>query len=350
VKGPERLETRVANTRIVTEATLSDGIIHGKSQVWQALGEVAPEDVTEAKLAARKLKASVMQLTAPAEVTWRWQLDEKQLHARTAPILRAFDKAIAFALDDDFSPLIQKAEFLETIYDYPAALAVYDQLIDKAPSADNHLRRSRVLLALGRRADAIADLRAAYSIDPANGTAFSLAQELAYAGKIDEALDLLGSLPIRDADRTAYAETRATVVGLKGDSTTALSLLADAVASKPENSDVLNADCWFRGLFNVALDSAVGQCTHAIERADQPFAALDSRALVEYRLGDYDAALADLNAVLKLAPAVPASRYMRGVTRLKKGDKGGREDIETALRMSPSIAEFYARHGVSPAA
>ena len=47
-------------------------------------------------------------------------------------------------------------------------------------------------------------------------------------------------------------------------------------------------------------------------------------------------------------PGIPASRYMRGVTRLKKGDKGGREDIETALRMSPSIAEFYARHGVSP--
>lgn len=348
LRGGERLEARVANTRIVADTTLSDGIVHGKSQVWQALGEVAPGDVAEAKLAARKLKANVTALTAPTQATWRWQLDEKQLRAKVAPILAAFDKAIAFALDDDFVPMTQKAEFLETIYDYPGALALYDKLVEHAPTADNHLRRARVLRALGRRPDAIDDLQAAYSIDPANSTAFSLAQELAYAGKIDEALDLLGSLPIRDADRTAYAETRATVVGLKGDSTTALTLLADAVANKPENSDVLNADCWFRGLFNVALDSAVGQCTHAIERADQPYAALDSRALVEYRLGDYDAALADLNAVLKIAPGIPASRYMRGVTRLKKGDKGGREDIETALRMSPSIAEFYARHGVSP--
>jgi hypothetical protein len=127
-----------------------------------------------------------------------------------------------------------------------------------------------------------------------------------------------------------------------------LSLLADEVAGKPENSEVLNADCWFRGLFNVALDTAVGSCTRAVERADEPMAALDSRAMVQFRLGNYDAAIADLDAVLRLAPAIADSRYLRGVVRLKKGDRAGQEDIETALRMSPHLAEFYARHGVAP--
>jgi Flp pilus assembly protein TadD len=77
-------------------------------------------------------------------------------------------------------------------------------------------------------------------------------------------------------------------------------------------------------------------------------AALDSRAMVQFRLGNYDAAIADLDAVLRLAPAVADSRYLRGVVRLRRGDGGGRDDIETALRMAPNLAGFYARHGVSP--
>ena len=120
------------------------------------------------------------------------------------------------------------------------------------------------------------------------------------------------------------------------------------MAGKPENSEVLNADCWFRGLFNVALDNAVGGCTRAVERADEPMAALDSRAMVQFRLGNYDAALADLDTVLRLAPAAAESRYLRGVVRLKAGDREGREDIEKALRMAPHLAELYARHGVAP--
>src|SRR5690606_38939405 len=117
---------------------------------------------------------------------------------------------------------------------------------------------------------------------------------------------------------------------------------------KPENSQVLNADCWFRGLFNVALESALGQCTRAVERADNAVAALDSRAMVRYRLGDYDAAIADLDAALALAPGLAPSRYLRGIVRLRNGDPAGREDIETALRMAPELAEVYGRHGVKP--
>jgi tetratricopeptide (TPR) repeat protein len=348
LSGPERLETRFANTRIIATGKLAEGMIRGGAEIWQTLGEIAPADVAEAKRQARRIKAELAKLVAPTTVTWRWDLDEKQRQAKAAPILAAYDKAIAFALEDDFNPLVQKAQFLQGIYDYPAALAAYNQLIDKSPSAWAHLQRSSVLLALGRRPDAIADLKSAYDLEPANGTAFELAKELAYDGKADDAQKLLESLAVQEDERAGFADAQATVEGLKGDSKDALTVLADAIADKPENSDVLNSDCWFRGLFNVALDTAVSECTHAVERASSPAAALDSRALVEFRLGNYDAALADLNSVLKLAPAIPASRFMRGVVRLKKGDDQGREDIQAALRMSPSLATFYARHGIAP--
>jgi tetratricopeptide (TPR) repeat protein len=349
LNGPEKLETAFANTRVVANTSLAGGKLRSRTEVWQGLGEVAPREIPEAKRKALRFQADVVELIAPAEVTWRWDLDEKQRRAKAAPILAAFDEAIEFAMEDDYNPLIQKALFLHTIYEYEAALAAYDELIEKAPSAWGHQQRSSVLLALGRRDDAIADLQAAYDLDPSNGTAFWLAREMAYAGQPSEALELLDTLPVREDERISYADARATVTGLLGDTQSALSLLAEEVAGKPENSELLNADCWFRGLFDVATENAVSGCTHAVERADNPMAALDSRAMVQFRLGNYDAALADLDAVLKLAPAVPNSRYLRGVVRLRKGDQAGREDIETALRMSPQLAEFYARHGVAPA-
>lgn len=346
--GQANQQASFANTRLATSATLHGNEISTHSELWQTLGEIAPADIAEARRKAQRLAASSTELVAPSQVTWRWDLDDAQRQSKAAPILAAYDAAIAFATEDDYGPLTQKALFLQTVYEYDAALAAYDEVIEHAPSAWAHFQRSSVLLALGRKEDAIADLRAAYDLEPSNGTAYELAKELAYIGQAEEAVELLDSLPVGEDERIGYADARATVSGLLGDTRGALSLLAEAVAGKPENSRVLNADCWFRGLFNVALENAMGSCTRAVERADEPMAALDSRAMVQFRLGNYDAALADLDTVLRLAPAVAESRYLRGVIRLKKGDQAGREDIEKALRMSPQLAEFYARHGVAP--
>jgi len=347
--APEKLETGFGNVRVISLASLAGAELRLHSEVRQTLGEIAPDDVAEAKRQARRIEAAAADLVASGDVTWRWELDERERRAKVERLIAAFDEGIAFAREDDFGPLIAKGLFLETVFEHDAALAVYDELVERSPSSWAHFRRAAVLLALGRRADAIDDLQASYDLEPLNGTAFSLAREMAYAGRAAEALDLLDRLPIREEERISYADTWATVSGLSGDTDGALSLLAEQVAGKPENSQVLNADCWFRGLFNVDVENAIRSCTLAVERAETPMAALDSRAMVQFRLGNYDAALADLDTVLRLAPEVPESRYLRGVVRLRKGDPAGRKDIETALRMAPQLADFYARHGVTPA-
>jgi tetratricopeptide (TPR) repeat protein/transglutaminase-like putative cysteine protease len=347
--GPAKVEESLANIDFSTATTLAGDTVRTRAEVRQQLGEVAPADVPEAKRQALRLEANAAQLLPPAAVTWRWELDDDKRRAKAAPVLAAYDRAIEFAMEDDFSPLTQKALFLQTIYEHEAALAAYDQLIELDPSAWTHLQRASVLLAMGRSEPAIADLKASYDLDPSNYTAFTLAKEMAYAGQVAEAAALLDGLPVLDDERIGYADARSAVSGLQGDTGGALSMLAEELADRPEDSDMLNAECWFRGLFNVEPEAAVTGCTRAVERADDPMAALDSRAMVQFRLGNYDAAIADLDAVLKIAPAIPDSRYLRGVVRLNKGDRAGAEDIETALRMSPRLAEFYARHGVAPA-
>lgn len=348
IDQPGRRESGFANTKVVTNLTLEGDTVRTQVDTWQRLGEVAPQDVAEAKRRVLRLQADVPTLIAPTEVIWRWDLDEQQRRKKVARLVAEYDRAIEFALEDDHGPLMHKALFLHNMYEYSGALAVYDELIEAQPSPWAHLQRSSVLLALGRRDDAIADMAAAYDLDPSNYTAFNLAKEMAYAGRVAEALEMLETLPVSEDERTSYADARATVTGLSGETDVALALLNEELADKPQDSGVLNADCWFRGLFNVALDSAMPSCTRAVERAENPAPALDSRAMVKYRLGDYEGAMADLDQVLALAPGIAASRYLRGVVRIAKGDKGGGDDIQTALRMEPQLADFYGRHGVKP--
>jgi tetratricopeptide (TPR) repeat protein len=346
--GASQLEAAYANTTVTASAALDGRMLHVESEVRQALGEIAPADIAEAKRAARRFVADAIELVAPEQVTWRWELSEDELRAKARPILAAYDQAIAFAPEDNFAPLMQKALFLQSVYDYAGALAAYDRLVEVEPSAEIFFQRSGVQLALGRRAAAIADLQAAYEIDPSNSTGFALAREMAYAGDIAPAMEMLETLPITDDERIDYADTWATVAALRGDTDSALSRLEEEVAHRPENPFVLNAECWFRGLFNVAPEDAVTGCTRAVERAEDPTFALDSRAMVQFRLGKYDEAITDLDTVLSLAPSVAPSRYLRGVVRLKKGDEAGKADIAAALRMEPQLAEFYGRHGVGP--
>lgn len=348
LEGNTSVDARFANTHIVGTTRIEGNRLTAQGEVIQNLGEIAAADVPEAKRALNRIASQSVRVIAPQDVTWRWEVDPRELRRRAQPLAAAYTAAIEFAEEDDYGPLAARAAFYANVYDWESALADYDTLVAKQASAGAHLGRAYVLIALGRDDAAIADIQAAYDRQPDNGTAFYLARQLAYGGREDEALALLEALPVGEDDQVSYADSFATVAGLGGDTQAGLELLAQEVADKPQNASLLNADCWFRGLFNVALDTAVERCTRAVERADNSAPVLDSRAMVRYRLGDYDAAIADLDAALAVAPGLAASRYLRGIIKLEQGKAEGRKDIEMALRIAPQIAEQYARHGVKP--
>lgn len=345
-EGTEKLEANYANTRISGLSGFQGNRFWGEVEIIQNLGEIAPEQLPEVKRAVRRYASEESRLVAPEDVVWRWKLDRKELDKRVAPIIAEYGKAIEFAEEDDYSPLTARAGFLHDIYRFEDALADVDVLVEKNTSANVLQWRAGILYSLGRAEDAIADLQRAYDIEPENWTAMQLAEMMAYEGRHGEALELLESLPISVNDSSSYAGTYATVMGLKGDTEAGLAALAKETADKPHNADGLNADCWFRGLFNTGLEGALEVCTRAIERADNSAPMLDSRAMVHFRIGNYDAALADLDSALDLSPGLSASHYLRGAVRLAMGDKGGREDIEIALRISPELKEKYDLNNV----
>ena len=314
----------------------------------QRLGEIAPDKLPEAKRAVRRVASTQSRLVAPEDVVWRWELGRAELDKRARPIIAAYDAAIDFADEDDYSALGERAGFLHDIYRFEDALADLDTLVEENTSAWVLQWRSNLHQSLGNTAQSLADLRRAYDLEPDNSIAMTLAERMAYAGEIEQAFELLESLPVSDDETSLYAGTYATVAGLSGDLDRGLQVMAVEVADKPQNPTALNSDCWYRGLFDTGLDGALDICTRAIERASNSAPMLDSRAMVHYRTGNYDAALADLASALDVSPGLAASHYLRGVILLEQGDKAGRNDIDIALRIAPELEAQYARHGIVP--
>jgi tetratricopeptide (TPR) repeat protein len=111
---------------------------------------------------------------------------------------------------------------------------------------------------------------------------------------------------------------------------------------------LLNRRCWLKGSRNVDLEAALRDCSRAIELSDAVApAALDSRAMVYFRQGKLNEALADLNAALDARPAQAESLFLRAQVERKLGqlDKAG-QDVAGARLISPRVDEDYARYGM----
>ncbi|MGE5953366.1 MAG: DUF3857 domain-containing protein [Qipengyuania vulgaris] len=347
-EGDETLDTSYANTRVSANNMLKGNRFAGEYEVVQVLGEIAPEQLPEAKRAVRRLASTNNRLIAPKDVTWRWEVDRKTLDKRAEPLLAAYDEAIAFADKDDFGPLQERAAFYGDIGRFEESLADLDTLVEKDTSAWVLQWRSGVHQSLGNTEEALADYQRAYDIEPSSSLAITFAERMGYAGKYDEAFELLDSLPLTEEEEPFYAGTYAIVAGLSGDTARGLQVTKEEVADKPQNASALNGDCWYRGLFGVGLDDALEVCTRAIERASNSAPMLDSRAMVYYRKGMLDEAKADLDSALTLTPGLAASHYLRGIIRLQQGDKAGQKDIDIAMRLAPQLEAEYAQHGISP--
>ncbi|WP_271078141.1 DUF3857 domain-containing protein [Aurantiacibacter sp. MUD61] len=341
-------EVNNANVRSVDYVGIENGRLIGTSDLFMTLGEIAPADLPEARRAARRLAADLPEVTPPQDVTWRWQLSREERETLAAPILEAYDAAIAFADEDDQGPRYARAAFLRTIYDYEAALADYDVFVEEEPSAWVYAQRALLHRRLGNIEAAIADLREAYDLNPSAANARALAGLLTYSGNPQEALELLEYTPVSDDDRVYHVDDLGTAMAISGNVDAGFALIEEMVADFPQNSTALNGDCWFRGLFATQLDTALERCTQAVERAANPSNAIDSRALVRFRLGQFEEALADLDQALAMSPSQAASHYLRGIVRLHAGDAGGREDMEIGLLMAPEVEATYSFHGITP--
>ena len=116
-----------------------------------------------------------------------------------------------------------------------------------------------------------------------------------------------------------------------------------------DRASAFNGRCWARALLNRELDRAMSDCNTAVKLRPGYASYLDSRALVELRLGRLDTALTDYDAAVKANPRNAWSLYTRAIAEDRAGKKEAAEaDRKAALAINSGVAKRAAKFGLSP--
>ncbi|MEJ0065310.1 MAG: tetratricopeptide repeat protein [Caulobacteraceae bacterium] len=113
--------------------------------------------------------------------------------------------------------------------------------------------------------------------------------------------------------------------------------------------EALNTRCWVRGVQNTDLPAALADCQQSLAARPNSAETLDSLAMIYFRQGRFAEAIDRYSAALAADPTQTASRFMRGVAKLRAGDKaGGDADIAAAEATDKSVAGQFAGYGITP--
>ena len=348
-EGDQTLSGSLAGSAVSRTSSLANGVVTVEDRLDNLGAEIAPADVAAVRARLALAKSRLLRLVAPAEVPPRWkQVLAAQKDGRFKPIEAMFAQAIA-ADPNEATGYESRASFRAGIYDYRGAIADLGKVIEIEPTIDVYLRRAGLYRAIGEDAKALADIETARALDPSSIAALnSLASLRTDGGDGAAALKLLQErIDQGGKERFQVIAAKAEVQADSGAAAEAIATLDAALAERPGDPVLLNERCWLKGTRNLALDTALKDCTKAIELADAPVAPLDSRAMVYFRMGRLEDALADLNAALDAAPTQAASLFMRGVVNKQLGHTAqAAEDLTGARLISPQIDRDYRKYGI----
>ena len=196
---------------------------------------------------------------------------------------------------------------------------------------------------------AIGDYSQALKFDPQDPDYLN-SRAAAYEAKndLDKALaDYNQSLKVNPKSIYAY-NNRGATYQRKGDYARAAADYGEVTRLQPNNIDAWSARCWVRAMTPGQAQQALSDCDQALKiKADVPDV-LDTRGFVNLKLNQFDNAIKDYDAALKLDAKQVGSLYGRGLAKLRKGDRNGAADINAAKGMKAGIAEEFARYGLKP--
>jgi tetratricopeptide (TPR) repeat protein len=352
LEGDRTLTAHAAGYDFQRSVGLADGVVTVEERIDQTGKEIAAADVAKERDALAGIQARSPKLVAPADTRRHWDIAGADPAGATQikALEDVFGKAIA-ADPDEVTGYTSRANFRRAIGNRAGAIADYTKALALAPTVDIYLARAWLQESGKAMGAALADAEAARKLDPSSvGANVALAGLKAEAGGLAGALALLNEREsVGGETRAQYRRARADILGKYGDPKQAIDILDTAIAEKPGSPSLLNARCWVKGTRSVMLDTAIKDCTTAVELSDVSAAPLDSRAVVWFRLARYDDALRDLDAALAEAPGQAASLFMRGIVlaKLNRLDDS-KKDLALARRLYPRIDEDYARYGLKP--
>lgn len=352
IEGGESLSRNVAGFDVRRTIALKDGVVELDERLDATGVEIAADKVPDERDALAMAQAQLPYVVGPAKPSFLWDSASATIAgwSQSKAAEATFARAIA-ADPEKVHGYSSRANFYWGIGEYKKALADTDKAIEVEPSADLYLQRAYRRFQTGNLPGALADSRMARQLDPASSAAIgAVATYLAEGDKLDEATSLIDQkIAIGGDQRDSYRSFKASLLGTYGDPAQAIEIISAQLAEKPGQTHLFNERCWVKGSRNVQIDSALDDCTKAVETSAGSMAALDSRAMLWFRMGRLDDALRDLDVVVAQEPGKDASRYMRGIVLRRMGRTAeGDAELTVARRIDPKVDAQYARYGIKP--
>ncbi len=120
----------------------------------------------------------------------------------------------------------------------------------------------------------------------------------------------------------------------------------EALAMQPRGQSIASAftgRCWARFAVGRDLQDALADCTSALNLLPNDTSTLNARGFTYLKLGEFDRAIADFDAVLAINARSAMSLYGRGLARQKTGDSlAAGKDLEMAKSIWGDVAKVFA--------
>ena len=340
LRDAEAVDVEIAGKRYTRKVVLEASALTTSETMESLGGEIAPENFRAERRKAAAFARQKPMIVVPDDAPRIWRFAMQKDRSSLAPIEDAYAKIIAND-PEEVDPYLTRASFRFDTFDFAGSLEDMNKVIELEPTAEYFGQRSGVHAMLGDTEAELADLQEAYALDPTPSRGMEVADTLALIGKLDEAREIL---EYEDGDEDVREELEVYLAKLdakQGDTASGMERYAELLADKPNDSYLLNQQCWFMGTWQVNVADGISVCTKAVENSNDTASAIDSRAMMFLRNGMYAEALSDVDAALELDPEQVGSVLLRGLIRLEQGDKGGQADVDEALARDPSLrAQF----------
>ncbi|MEO7248205.1 MAG: DUF3857 domain-containing protein, partial [Novosphingobium sp.] len=351
IEGDRHLAANLAGYDVARDVELVGGTVTVIETLAATGREIAADGLAAERDRVAIAVGAVPKLIAPADARHRWDITDAQrkTSSQMALIDAVYARAIADAEPTDGLPWANRASYLEGISDFKGAITDISKAITIAPSIEAYLVRSNYLESVGNFAASLDDAEAARKLDPSSSDAVEqVASVRAKAGNVGDAVALLDErIAIGGEKRFAYELSKAALLAEHGKATESVLQYNALIATKPGNADLLNGRCWAKALGQIELESALKDCTKAIELSSQTAPILDSRGVVWFRMGRYQEALDDIDAALLQVPGLAQSHYVRNLVlrRLNRSAEADK-DLALARRLRPQVEAEYAQYGL----
>jgi tetratricopeptide (TPR) repeat protein/predicted aspartyl protease len=240
--------------------------------------------------------------------------------------------------------------------DFDRAIADLTRACELEPANPEYFfERGQIYLQKSESGNALTDFNRVLELKPDHVPALMNRAELRISAKnIAEArsdLDAIDKIAAKQAEIRFELAMALEHANLMASAITQLDLWIPSHQEDSRMPIALAGRCRARAALGQDLAQALKDCNHAVSssfKGSNP-EIMDTRGLVRLRLGDYDRAIEDYDAALKMNPQMPAALYGRGIAKIRKKRMAeGDADRTKAERITPKIAEEFAALGITP--